>query len=55
MLLDHIGEADAARRIESAVGEALADGSLTIGQDGSPVGGTKAATRAIVAAVEGGR
>lgn len=51
MLLDHVGEGEAARRVESAVGQALGDGSLTIGGDGSPVGGTKAAARAIVAAL----
>ncbi|MFN0074646.1 MAG: isocitrate/isopropylmalate dehydrogenase family protein [Chloroflexota bacterium] len=48
MLLNHLGEADAAAAVERGVGAALADGSLTIAPDGCPVGGTRAATAAII-------
>ena len=48
MLLTHLGELDAAATLERGVGAALADGSLTIGPDGCPVGGTRAATAAIL-------
>jgi isocitrate/isopropylmalate dehydrogenase len=48
MLLTHIGEGDAAAALERGVGGALADGSLAIAPDGCPVGGTRAATAAIL-------
>lgn len=48
MLLTHLGETDAAAAVERGVGAALADGSVTIGPDGCPVSGTRAATAAIV-------
>ena len=43
-----LGELEAAAALEHGVGAALADGSLTIGPDGCPVGGTRAATAAIL-------
>ena len=54
MLLDHLGEAPAARRIEQAVFAALASGAMTIGPDGCPRGGTQAAARAVVERLEDG-
>ena len=48
MLLRHIGEAEAALELEAAVLEVLKSGSLAIGGDGCPVGGTAAATKALV-------
>ena len=48
MLLDRLGEGEAARQVEGAVWRALESGALTIGEDGCPVGGTRAAARAIV-------
>ena len=51
MMLDRLGEGDAARHLESAVWRALESGGLSIGRDSCPVGGTSAATEAIVAAV----
>jgi isocitrate/isopropylmalate dehydrogenase len=48
MLLTHVGEGEAAAAVEHGVGAALADGSLTIAPDGCPVGGTRAATDAII-------
>ena len=51
MMLDRLGEGDAARHLEGAVWRALESGRLSIGRDSCPVGGTKAATEAIIAAV----
>ena len=51
MMLDRLGEGDAARHLEGAVWRALESGHLSIGRDGCPVGGTRAATEAIIAAV----
>ena len=48
MLLDHLGEPAAARRIERAVWSALTSGAVEIGADGCPLGGTSAAARAVV-------
>jgi 3-isopropylmalate dehydrogenase len=54
MLLDHLGERDAARMIERGVEQALRSGALRIGADGCPVDGTRAATAAVVAALQDG-
>ena len=48
MLLDHLGERAASDQIRQAVWRALESGALRIDSDGCPVGGTRAATRAIV-------
>ncbi|HYI16554.1 MAG TPA: isocitrate/isopropylmalate dehydrogenase family protein [Thermomicrobiales bacterium] len=48
MLLDHIGQASASRRIQDAVGDAIASGAVRIGDDGCPVDGTRAAAEQIV-------
>jgi isocitrate/isopropylmalate dehydrogenase len=48
MLLDHVGERAAGDQIRRGVWRALESGTLRIGADGSPVGGTRAAARAIV-------
>ncbi len=48
MLLRHIGETEAAQELEAVVLRALESGRLTIGSDGCPVGGTAAATKALV-------
>ncbi|MBI4234055.1 MAG: isocitrate/isopropylmalate dehydrogenase family protein [Chloroflexi bacterium] len=51
MMLEKLGEREAAAQVEQAVWRALETGALVIGADGCPVGGTKAATRAIVGAL----
>lgn len=48
LMLDYLGEAEAAQQIQDAVWRALASGSLAIGADGCPVGGTQAATNAVI-------
>jgi isocitrate/isopropylmalate dehydrogenase len=48
MLLDHIGQSSAGHRVQDAVREALASGSVQIGADGCPVGGTRSATERII-------
>jgi 3-isopropylmalate dehydrogenase len=48
MMLRHIGEPEAAKQIEQAVWDALEAGSLIVGEDGCPDGGTRAATEALV-------
>ncbi|MGH9175229.1 MAG: isocitrate/isopropylmalate dehydrogenase family protein, partial [Vicinamibacterales bacterium] len=48
MLLDHLGQPAAARRIEGAVASVLASGAIQIEADGCPKEGTRATTRAIV-------
>ena len=48
MMLDWLGEDDAARRIRAAVDAALRDGAITIRRDGSLAEGTRAAARAVV-------
>jgi isocitrate/isopropylmalate dehydrogenase len=47
MLLEHIGLGEASRGVRQAVEAAVRDGDLVI-RAGSPVGGTLAATKAIV-------
>lgn len=47
MLLDWLGEAEAARRIHAAVGTALLDGAITVRPDGTVAEGTAAAGRAV--------
>ncbi|MBI4318432.1 MAG: isocitrate/isopropylmalate dehydrogenase family protein, partial [Chloroflexi bacterium] len=49
MMLDHLGEQQAAQRIEGAVWKALEGGRLVIQGNGQPVGGSRAATDAILA------
>ncbi|HWK28020.1 MAG TPA: isocitrate/isopropylmalate family dehydrogenase [Solirubrobacter sp.] len=49
MLLDRVGEPDAAGAIRRAVWEALASGAVRIGRDGCPDRGTARAVRDIVA------
>ena len=49
MMLDHIGEASAARRIERAVWRALEEGGAPIDERGRAAGGTMAAAEAIIA------
>jgi 3-isopropylmalate dehydrogenase len=48
MLLDHIGQGQAAEAVRGAVYGALEAGGLRIGANGCPEGGTAQATRAIV-------
>ena len=52
MLLDHLGERGAAHMVERAVERALSSGALRIGADGCPVDGTRAATEAVVSALQ---
>lgn len=52
MLLDYLGERDAAQRIERAVEHTLSSGTLRIGPDGCPVSGTRAAIAAVVSSLE---
>jgi len=52
MMLDYLGERDAARMVEGGVEHALRWGALRIGADGCPVDGTRAATAAIVSALQ---
>jgi 3-isopropylmalate dehydrogenase len=47
MLLDWLGEADAARQIHRAVGKALLEGAITLRPDGTVTEGTTAAGRAV--------
>ena len=49
MMLDHLGELESAERLRGAVWRALESGALTIGADGCPLGGTRAAAQAIAA------
>jgi isocitrate/isopropylmalate dehydrogenase len=48
MMLDWLGEGDAARRVRDAVDAALREGAITIRPDGSVTGGTRAAGRAVI-------
>jgi 3-isopropylmalate dehydrogenase len=48
MMLDHLGEGSAARRVRAAVDAALSAGAITLRPDGSVAEGTRAAGRAIV-------
>jgi 3-isopropylmalate dehydrogenase len=54
MLLDYLGERDAARAIEGGVEAALRSGALRIGADGCPADGTRAAAEAVMSALQGG-
>lgn len=49
MLMRHVGETEVARRIEGAVDDVFRDGAMTLAPTGSPVGGTRAVTAAVVA------
>ena len=51
MRLDHLGEAAAAEPLRGAGWRALESGALTIGADGCPQGGTRAAAKATAAMV----
>jgi isocitrate/isopropylmalate dehydrogenase len=51
MLLDWLGEGTAAGRIRAAVERALAGGALALNRDGSVAQGTRAAARAVIAAL----
>jgi isocitrate/isopropylmalate dehydrogenase len=48
MLLDHIGQASASRRVQDSVSDALVSGSSQIGADGCPVGGTRGTAERII-------
>ena len=52
MMLERLGEESAAQQLEGAVGRAMESGRLAIGGNGCPVGGTRAAAKAIIAALE---
>jgi isocitrate/isopropylmalate dehydrogenase len=47
MMLDWLGESDAARRVRDAVDAALREGAITIRLDGTVAEGTRAAGRAV--------
>ena len=49
MMLEHIGEEKAAHTVREAVSLALESGDLTVQPNGQPVGGTRAATKALLA------
>ena len=51
MLLDWLGEGAAAARVRAAVERALAGGTLAVNRDGSAAQGTRAAARAVIAAL----
>jgi 3-isopropylmalate dehydrogenase len=51
MMLDHLREDAAAETIRAAVRTAMASGAIRINHDGTPAGGTKAVTDAVVHAV----
>jgi isocitrate dehydrogenase (NAD+) len=58
MLLDHLGEHDAATRVQRAVDRVVADGravtyDLRAPGDARPVAGTRAMTEAVIAALDG--
>lgn len=48
LLLEHLGEQEAAKSVEAAVWRTLESGTLAIDANGCPAGGTRAATDAIV-------
>ena len=52
LMLDHLGEVDAAKAVDAAVWRALESGSLRIAANGQPERGTKAAAEAIVRALD---
>lgn len=47
MMLDHLGETDAADRTRGAVARAYADGAVVLGDRGQPRNGTRAVARAV--------
>jgi isocitrate/isopropylmalate dehydrogenase len=49
MMLDHLGEAAAARAVRNAVSAALADGAVSVAPDGTVTAGTRQATSAVLA------
>jgi 3-isopropylmalate dehydrogenase len=53
MMLDYLGEPDAARRIRTAADAALRDGTITLRPDGTVVQGTRKVGRALANIVEG--
>lgn len=55
MMLEHLGERGAAERTRRAVDDALLSGALVIGEQGQPVGGTRAAGEAVAAAARSPR
>jgi isocitrate/isopropylmalate dehydrogenase len=48
MLLEHTGRAAAAQRVHRAVESAFAEGAVRLDPAGSPRGGTRAVTKALV-------
>jgi 3-isopropylmalate dehydrogenase len=52
MMLDYLGEPDAARRIRAAADAALRDGTITLRPDGTVVQGTRAAGQALAKGLE---
>ncbi|MGO1561452.1 MAG: isocitrate/isopropylmalate dehydrogenase family protein [Actinomycetaceae bacterium] len=54
MLLDHVGRGGSARRVESAIGSVLADGTVRVEPTGSPAGGTRSVTAAVVERLRAG-
>jgi isocitrate/isopropylmalate dehydrogenase len=52
MLLDHLGEAAAGEQVRQATWQALESGELRIGENGCPLGGTRAAAAAITQWIE---
>jgi 3-isopropylmalate dehydrogenase len=53
MMLDWLGETDAARRVRAAVDGALRDGSITLHPDGTVAQGTRAAGHAVAERLQG--
>lgn len=53
MLLEHCGRVAAGRRVSEAVESALADGAVRLEASGSPAGGTRSVTAAVVERVAG--
>ena len=51
MMLERLGEAEAARLVDAAVWHALESGKLQIAGTGQPEGGTRAAAEAIAKAL----
>lgn len=51
LMLAHLGHAEPARAIEQAVARAFADGAIRLDAYGSPVGGTRSVTRAVLDAL----
>ena len=51
MLLEHMGEAAAARRVERAVWEALKEGAVRLDERGRALEGTEAITEAVISRI----